>query len=118
MPEFEKIPEVKFYCTGHLEIKYRKQRKISYSKNYHSRCFATDITQRLFRRLFAGPSHVLPTRRSARFSSGLRVDDFLRRSSFIDMSLREAEPQINCFAEMENLDGHGSSVNVRSSHGD
>jgi histidinol dehydrogenase len=65
----------------------------------------------------AGPSHVLPTGRSSRFSSGLRIQDFLRRSSFIhydQAALVIAEPEIASFAEMENLDAHGRSVNLRA----
>ena len=65
----------------------------------------------------AGPSHVLPTGRSSRFSSGLRVHDFLRRSSIIkynQQAVIKAEEHINSFAKMERLDGHGASVNVRT----
>jgi histidinol dehydrogenase len=66
----------------------------------------------------AGPSHVLPTGRSSRFSSGLRVHDFLRRTSIIKYnkeSVIKAEAHINSFTKMECLDGHGASVNVRTS---
>ena len=66
----------------------------------------------------AGPSHVLPTGRSSRFSSGLRVHDFLRRSSIIKYnkeSVIKAKAHINSFTTMECLDGHGASVNVRTS---
>ena len=66
----------------------------------------------------AGPSHVLPTGRSSRFSSGLRVHDFLRRTSIIKYnkeSVIKAEAHINSFTKMECLDAHGASVNVRTS---
>ena len=65
----------------------------------------------------AGPSHVLPTGRSSRFSSGLRVHDFLRRSSIIKYdqeAVIKAEEHISSFAKMERLDGHGASVNIRT----
>ncbi|MEC7542431.1 MAG: histidinol dehydrogenase, partial [Verrucomicrobiota bacterium] len=64
----------------------------------------------------AGPSHVLPTGRSSRFSSGLRLQDFLRRTSFIkydENSLRSAHSAISRFSEMEQLDAHGKSVDLR-----
>jgi histidinol dehydrogenase len=64
----------------------------------------------------AGPSHVLPTGRASRFSSGLRLSDFLRRSSIIRYdqdALRQADSIIKRFASMENLDGHGHSLSVR-----
>jgi histidinol dehydrogenase len=61
----------------------------------------------------AGPSHVLPTGGAGRFSSGLRVDDFMRRTSVIAYdppSLRRAAPVVAAFAGMERLDAHGASV--------
>mgnify|MGYP003975345755 CR=1 FL=1 len=64
----------------------------------------------------AGPSHVLPTGRSSRFSSGLKLDDFFRRTSFIkydEDSARKAAPVIAEFAKMEQLDAHGRSLSMR-----
>jgi histidinol dehydrogenase len=64
----------------------------------------------------AGPSHVLPTDGAGRFSSGLRVADFLRRTSitcYNSRSVRKAEPTVAAFAAMERLDGHGRSVAIR-----
>jgi histidinol dehydrogenase len=65
----------------------------------------------------AGPSHVLPTGRSGRFSSGLRVADFLRRTSLLRYrrgSLRRAAPVVAAFAAMEQLDAHGRSMEIRN----
>lgn len=65
----------------------------------------------------AGPSHVLPTGRAGRFFSGLRVADFLRRTSLIRYdakSLRRGEPVVAAFAAMEQLDAHGRSAKVRT----
>ncbi len=65
----------------------------------------------------AGPSHVLPTARAARFSSGLRVEDFLRRTSVIrygPASLKKAAPTVAAFATMEKLAAHGRSVAIRT----
>ena len=64
----------------------------------------------------AGPSHVLPTGRASRFSSGLRVEDFLRRTSLMRYdraSVKKAEPVVAAFAAMERLDAHGRSVRIR-----
>ncbi|MFP6901293.1 MAG: histidinol dehydrogenase, partial [Opitutales bacterium] len=64
----------------------------------------------------AGPSHVLPTGRTSRFSSGLRLSDFLRRSSIVRYdrnALMEAESVISCFSAMEDLGAHGRSLSVR-----
>ncbi|HVU23655.1 MAG TPA: histidinol dehydrogenase, partial [Opitutus sp.] len=64
----------------------------------------------------AGPSHVLPTGRAGRFFSGLRVADFLRRTSVVRYdrrSVRRGEPVVAAFAAMERLDAHGRSVKIR-----
>ena len=61
----------------------------------------------------AGPNHVLPTSGSARFSSGLSVNDFLKRHSLIKISksgiARLGSSVIN-LAQHENLEGHANSV--------
>ncbi len=64
----------------------------------------------------AGPSHVLPTSGSARFSSGLGVIDFLKRTSLIDcgtMGLAAIGPGALAMAEAEVLDAHALSVSLR-----
>ncbi len=65
----------------------------------------------------AGPSHVLPTGRTGRFFSGLRVADFMRRTSIVrydKASVKKAEPTVAAFAAMEKLDAHGRSVRIRA----
>ena len=65
---------------------------------------------------FAGPNHTLPTSGTARFSSPLGVDDFIKRSSFLYYSqdvLAEAAPRIAEFARREGLGGHARPVLVR-----
>ena len=65
---------------------------------------------------FAGPNHTLPTAGSARFSSPLGVDDFVKRSSFLYYSqeaLQAVSPQIQRFARQEGLEGHARSVAAR-----
>ncbi len=64
----------------------------------------------------AGPNHVLPTSGSARFSSGLSVNDFLKRHSVIKITKTGIErlgPSVINLAEHENLDGHANSVKLR-----
>lgn len=65
---------------------------------------------------FAGPNHTLPTGGTARFSSPLSVDDFVKKSQFTyytaEALSREAE-KIACFAGREGLDGHARSALVR-----
>lgn len=64
----------------------------------------------------AGPNHVLPTGRRARFSSGLSVLDFMKRTSFIELdqaSLAAIGPAAVALAEAEGLPAHARSVDVR-----
>ena len=64
----------------------------------------------------AGPSHILPTGRSARFSSGLGVMDFMKRSSVVSVSpewLALHGGDIERLAEMEGLEAHARSVRIR-----
>jgi histidinol dehydrogenase len=64
----------------------------------------------------AGPSHVLPTDRSARFASGLRVDDFCKHLHVISLdraALAKVAPHIVAIAEAEGLAAHARSVLVR-----
>jgi len=66
----------------------------------------------------AGPSHTLPTERTGRFSSGMQVTDYMRRSSVVQYdakSIRKAAPVVSAFAVLEQLDGHGRSVEMRAS---
>jgi histidinol dehydrogenase len=65
---------------------------------------------------FAGPNHTLPTAGTARFSSPLGVDDFVKRSSFLyypPQALRQAAPKIAAFAREEGLEAHARSVTIR-----
>jgi histidinol dehydrogenase len=63
-----------------------------------------------------GPNHVLPTARSARFSSGLSVMDFLKRTTLAKMTpeaLRAIGPAAETLANAESLGAHGLSVRAR-----
>jgi len=64
----------------------------------------------------AGTNHVLPTSRAARFSGGLGVADFLKRTSIVGCtpdSLAALAPAALALAEAEGLDAHGRSVSIR-----
>ena len=65
---------------------------------------------------FAGPNHTLPTMGTARFSSPLSVDDFIKKSQYIyytPEALNEAANDIERFANSEGLTGHARSVTIR-----
>ena len=63
-----------------------------------------------------GPNHVLPTARSARFSSGLSVLDFMKRTTIAEMTpgaLGEIGPAAETLAKSESLEAHGLSIRAR-----
>lgn len=65
---------------------------------------------------FAGPNHTLPTGGTARFSSPLSIDDFIKKSQFIYYSrpaLEKVGRSVAFFAEKEGLSAHGRSVTIR-----
>lgn len=66
---------------------------------------------------FAGPNHVLPTGRTARFSSALGVYDFVKRTSLISYSqkqMADASARIAALAEAEGLQAHANSALIRT----
>ena len=66
---------------------------------------------------FAGPNHTLPTSGTARFSSPLSVDDFVKKSQFTyytDAALDAVARQVACFARQEGLEAHARSAIIRT----
>ena len=64
----------------------------------------------------AGVNHVLPTARTARFASALRVDTFQKHVHVVTLdqaALARVAPYVQAFADMEGLDAHGRSVQLR-----
>ncbi|GAA0297871.1 histidinol dehydrogenase [Gracilibacillus halotolerans] len=65
---------------------------------------------------YAGPNHVLPTSGTAKFSSGLSVDDFVKKTTYLYYTkdaLYDASQHVIRIAEAEQLDGHGKAVHIR-----
>jgi histidinol dehydrogenase len=65
---------------------------------------------------YAGPNHILPTNRTARFFSPLNVDDFIKKTSIISYSraaLSKVHKDIELFAKEEGLTAHANSIAVR-----
>ena len=66
---------------------------------------------------FAGPNHTLPTSGTARFSSPLSVDDFVKKSQFTyytKEALSAVADNVAYFAEQEGLSAHAKSATVRT----
>lgn len=65
---------------------------------------------------FAGPNHVLPTNGTAKFSSPLSVDEFIKKSSYLYYSkdaLKNVSKDVSYFANVEGLDAHANSIDIR-----
>ena len=65
---------------------------------------------------FAGPNHTLPTGGTARFSSPLSVDDFVKKSQYTYYTreaLERVQEEVAFFAGREGLAAHGKSVTIR-----
>ncbi len=68
---------------------------------------------------FAGPNHTLPTSGTARFSSPLSVDDFVKKTQFCyypQAALQADADKIDLFAQKEGLQAHGKSVTIRKEY--
>jgi len=66
---------------------------------------------------FAGPNHVLPTNGTARFSSPLSVDSFIKKSSYLCYdkdALAAVSEDVVRFALCEGLSAHANSISIRS----
>ena len=100
----------------HLQIMTRNPEKLLPGIRHAGAIFLGHYTPVALGDYIAGPSHVLPTGGTARFSSGLSVNDFLKRSSVIRYSrsaLKKACHDITEISEAEGLDAHTQSVKIR-----
>ena len=111
---------INIIAPEHLEINFNKSNKIiSKIKNAGS-IFIGKYSAEAMGDYLAGPNHVLPTSRSAKYSSGLSVYDFLKRHSLIKITKTGIErlgPSVINLAEHENLDGHANSIKIRLKKG-
>jgi histidinol dehydrogenase len=100
----------------HLEICTSKPFVLSKSIRHAGAIFLGRHTPEAVGDYLAGPNHILPTSGTARFSSPLGVDDFIKRTSLIRFTrdaLRRFERDVKRFTEHEGLEGHYQSIQVR-----
>ncbi len=100
----------------HLEIACENAVEISEKIHHAGAIFIGSWTPEAIGDYVGGPNHVLPTARSARFSSGLSVLDFMKRTTLAQMTpeaLREIGPAAEVLATSEGLEAHGLSVRAR-----
>jgi len=105
------------FAAEHLEIQCGPEsRKISKRIDNAGAIFIGDYSPVAVGDYWAGPSHTLPTGMTARFSSGLTSNDFIKSTSIIEYSkekLVESAEDIIRLAEAEGLDAHAKSVKIR-----
>ena len=100
----------------HLELAVEEPEALAAKIRNAGAIFMGRYTPEVMGDYLAGPNHVLPTDRSARFSSGLSVLDFMKRSSLISCSaesLQALGPDAIALAKAEGLGAHALSVAVR-----
>ncbi len=102
----------------HLELCVSDPDALSRQISHAGAIFLGQWTPEAIGDYVGGPNHVLPTARSARFSSGLSVLDFLKRTTLAKMSpaaLKAIGPAAEQLAASESLEAHGLSVTARLS---
>ena len=100
----------------HLELCVADPEDLSNKINHAGAIFLGKWTPEAIGDYIGGPNHVLPTARSARFSSGLSVMDFLKRTTLAKMTpeaLKAIGPSAEVLARSESLEAHGLSVRAR-----
>jgi histidinol dehydrogenase len=100
----------------HLELDMKNNNEIIKKVKNAGSIFIGKFSPEAMGDYIAGPNHVLPTSGTAKFSSGLSVNDFLKRHSLIKISktgiARLGSSVIN-LAQHENLEGHANSIKIR-----
>jgi len=100
----------------HLELCVEQPEELAEKTTHAGAIFLGAFTPEAIGDYVGGPNHVLPTARSARFSSGLSVLDFMKRTTMSRMSpeaLAAIGPAAEILAKSEGLEAHGLSVTAR-----
>lgn len=117
VPDVAAAAEVaNFIAPEHMELQIANAQKHVPEFKTAGAVLVGALTPTVLGDFTAGPSHTLPTGRTGRFSGGLQVVDFMRRSSYVEYgkeSLANARGVVSAFAKMESLDAHGGSLSIR-----
>jgi histidinol dehydrogenase len=104
------------YGAEHLEILCRRPESLAERITAAGAIFLGPWTPEAVGDFVAGPSHVLPTGGTARFFSGLTVEQFFRRMSVVKYERAALSAELSAiarFADLEGLDAHGRSAAIR-----
>jgi histidinol dehydrogenase len=110
------VPLVDRIAPEHLEIETAEPEALASRIRNAGAIFLGSHTPEAIGDYVGGPNHVLPTARSARFSSGLGVLDFMKRTSILKCgpdALRALGPAAITLGRSEGLEGHARSVAIR-----
>ncbi|MEC9099661.1 MAG: histidinol dehydrogenase [Pseudomonadota bacterium] len=111
------VPElVDLIAPEHLELAVEKPERMMRQIKHAGAIFLGCYTPEAIGDYVAGPNHVLPTDRTARFSSGLSVFDFIKRTTFVKcdlQGLKKIGPPAITLAQAEGLPAHAESIKVR-----
>ena len=111
------VPLVDYFAPEHLELAISEPDEFAMEVRNAGAIFLGRYTPEAVGDYIAGPSHVLPTSRSAKFSSGLGVTDFLKRTSIIGCdknSLDKIGQSAEILASEEGLNAHARSLELRN----
>jgi histidinol dehydrogenase len=100
----------------HLELLVSRPFSMIKGVRHAGAVFVGPYTPEAIGDYMAGPNHILPTAGTARFSSPLGVEDFIKRTnlmSFTRRALRRFEKDVKRFSEWEGLEGHAQAVQMR-----
>ena len=100
----------------HLELAVSRPLSLAKSVKHAGAVFLGPHTPEAIGDYMAGPNHILPTAGTARFSSALGVEDFIKRTNlirFTQKALKRFEKDVKRFAEWEGLEGHYQAVQMR-----
>ncbi len=113
------MPLVNRLAAEHLQLSVADPESLFAAVRHAGSVFLGRNTPEAIGDYVAGPNHVLPTGRRARFASGLSVLDFMKRTSFLHLdegALAAIGPAAALLADAEGLPGHALSVRNRLSH--
>jgi histidinol dehydrogenase len=112
----EAINAVNELAPEHLEVLTEYPMELLNSIRHAGAIFLGRYSSEPVGDYFAGPNHVLPTNGTARFSSPLNVDDFVKKSSIISYSekaFQNSAHKIAAFARLEGLEAHARAIEER-----
>lgn len=112
----EAVRAVNSLAPEHLEVVTENAEQVSEMITHAGAIFIGRYSSEPVGDYFAGTNHVLPTNSTARFASGLNVDDFIKRTSVVYYSEKTWEqnaPKIARLARLEGLEGHARAVESR-----